>query len=103
MVFRCLPKGDPRRIEIAGTLEMSERTLQRRLEAEGTSFQRLVDDTRRELARQYLAQTDMSLADAAYLLGFGDRSSFFRASKRWFGASPRHYRIRLIGTQRAGA
>jgi AraC-like DNA-binding protein len=60
------------------------------------SFQRLLDDTRRELAQQYLGQTGVSLADATYLQGFGDKSSFFRASKRWFGISPRHYRIRLI-------
>jgi AraC-like DNA-binding protein len=81
--------------EVAAASEMSQRTLQRRLEVEGTSFQRLVDDTRRELAQQYLGQTDVSLADATYLLGFGDQSSFFRACKRWFGTSPRRYRIRL--------
>jgi AraC-like DNA-binding protein len=102
-IIRRLPESEPRRIEVASTLELSERTLQRRLEAEGTSFQRLVDDTRRELARQYFGQTDMSLADAAYLLGFGDRSSLFRASKRWFGTSPRHYRIRPVATRGAGA
>ena len=94
-IVRRLPYGEPRRAEVAAELEMSERTLQRRLEAEGTSFQRLVDDTRRELAQQYLGQTDVSLADATYLLGFGDLSSFFRAFKRWFGTSPRRYRIRL--------
>src|SRR5262249_55011293 len=44
-IIRCLPNGEPRRTEIASALEMSERTLQRRLEAEGTSFQRLLDDT----------------------------------------------------------
>jgi AraC-like DNA-binding protein len=92
-----LPNGEPGRTEIARALKMSERTLQRRLETEGTSFQRLLDDTRCELARQYLSQRDLSLADVAYLLGFGDQSSFFRASNRWFGTSPRHYRIRLIG------
>ena len=95
-IIRRLPDGEPRRTDIAGELEMSERTLQRRLEAEGTSFQRLLDNTRRELAQQYLAQTDFSLADAAYLLGFGDQGSLFRASKRWFGASPRPYRMRLL-------
>jgi AraC-like DNA-binding protein len=102
-IIRCLPDGEPRRTEIARALEMSERTLQRRLEAEGTSFQRLLDDTRRELAQQYLGQTDVSLADATCLLGFGDQSSFFRASKRWFGTSPRHYRIRLMGGSRVGS
>jgi AraC-like DNA-binding protein len=98
-IVRSLPHGKARRTEIASTLEMSERTLQRRLKAEATSFQRLLDDTRRELAQQYLGQTGVSLADATYLLGFGDQSSFFRASKRWFGISPRHYRIRLIGAR----
>jgi AraC-like DNA-binding protein len=96
-ILRRLPDGEPRRTEIASALEMSERTLQRRLKGEGTSFQRLLDDTRRELAQQYLAQTDLSLADACYLLGLGNLSSFFRASKRWFGTSPRQHRLRLIG------
>jgi AraC-like DNA-binding protein len=102
-IIRHLPDGEPRRAEIASTLEMSERTLQRRLEAEGTSFQRLLDDTRRELAQRYLGQTDMSLCDATYLLGFSNQSSFFRACKRWFGTSPRHYRIRLMGARRIGS
>jgi AraC-like DNA-binding protein len=102
-IIRQLPDGEPRRQEIASTLEMSDRTLHRRLEAEGTTFQRLLDDTRRELAQQYLGQTDVSLADATYLLGFGDQSSFFRACKRWFGTSPRLYRIRLMGARRVGS
>jgi len=97
-IIRRLPAGEPRRTEVAAALEISERGLQRRLQTEGTSFQRLLDDTRRELAQQYLGQTDVSLADATYLLGFGDRSSFFRACRRWFGTSPRRYRIRLIGS-----
>jgi AraC-like DNA-binding protein len=95
-IIRHLPHGEPRRTEIARELEMSGRTLQRHLEAEETSFERLLDDTRRELAQQYLGQTDVSLADATYLLGFRSQSSFVRASKRWFRTSPRHYRIRLM-------
>jgi len=102
-IIRRLPDGEPRRKDIAEALKMSERTLQRRLEAEGTSFQRLLDDTRRELAQQYLGQADVSVADTAYLLGFHDQSSFFRASKRWFGTSPRHYRARLIEARRIGS
>jgi AraC-like DNA-binding protein len=48
------------------------------------------------LAQHYLGQKEISLADTAYLLGFSDQSSFFRAVRRWFGSSPRHYRARLI-------
>jgi AraC-like DNA-binding protein len=96
-IIRRLPDGEPQRSDIAAALELSERSLQRRLEGEGTSFLRLLDDTRRELAQQYLGQPALSLADIAFLLGFADQSSFFRASRRWFGTSPRHYRIRLVG------
>jgi AraC-like DNA-binding protein len=102
-IIRQLPHGEPRRTEIASALQVSGRTLQRHLEAEGTSFERLLDDTRRELAQQYLGQTHVSLADAAYLLGFRSQSSFFRASKRWFGTSPRHYRIRLMRARPVGS
>jgi AraC-like DNA-binding protein len=102
-IISRLPDGEPGRTDVARALEMSERSLQRRLEEEGTSFLRLLDDTRRELARQYLGQTDVSIAEASFLLGFADQSSLFRASRRWFGISPRQYRIRLMGTRRAGS
>jgi len=95
VIIRHLTEGEPRRPKIATILGMSERTLQRRLAAEGISFQRLLDDTRRELAQHYLGQRNLSLADIAYLLGFTDQSSFFRAARRWFGTSPRDYRIRI--------
>jgi len=95
-IVRRLPDGEPRRDEIATELRMSERTLQRRLEGERTSFVQLLDDTRRELADQYLGRLHLSLAQAAYLLGFSDQSSFFRACRRWFKASPGEYRNRLL-------
>ena len=95
MIIRRLPDGEPRRDEIASELCMSERTLQRRLEEEGTSFMQLMDDTRRELAEQYLGRLQLSLAQAAYLLGFADQSSFFRACRRWFDLSPGQYRSQL--------
>jgi len=95
VIIRRLPEGEPRRDEIAGELCMSERTLQRRLEEEKTSFVQLLDDTRRELAEQYLGRLNLSLAQAAYLLGFADQSSFFRACRRWFDLSPGQYRSQL--------
>ena len=74
---------------------MSERTLQRRLEEEATSYVQLLDDTRRELADQYLGRLHLSLAQAAYLLGFAEQRSFFRACRRWFQLSPGQYRSQL--------
>jgi AraC-like DNA-binding protein len=97
VILKCLADGEPRRDSVARALGMSERTLQRRLKTEGHSFQQLRDDARKELAEKYMERADMSLAEAAYLLGFGDQSSFFRAVKRWFGTTPRGYRLRLAG------
>jgi AraC-like DNA-binding protein len=95
-IVRRLPDGEPRRDEVAVELCMSERTLQRRLEEEKTSFVQLLDDTRRELADQYLGRLHLSLGQAAYLLGFADQSSFFRACRRWFKVSPGQYRHQLL-------
>jgi AraC-like DNA-binding protein len=94
-ILRRLPDGEPRREDIAVELSMSERTLQRRLEEERTSFIQLLDDTRRELADQYLGRLHLSLGQAAYMLGFADQSSFFRACRRWFNVSPGQYRTLL--------
>jgi AraC-like DNA-binding protein len=81
---------------IAAALCMSSRTLQRRLEEEGTSFQKLRDDTRRELAQRFLREPgSKSLSRVAERLGFEDQSNLFRACKRWFGESPGQYRARL--------
>ncbi len=99
LIMRKLPEGEPKREEIAGALFMSERTLQRRLQIEGTSFHDLLDEVRRELAQQYLRQSRFSLAQAAYLLGFAEQSNFSRACKRWFELSPGQYRIRASSPQ----
>ena len=94
-IARSLHRGEPRREDIATKLALTDRTLQRRLQAEHTSFQQLLDDTRRELARTYLADDRHSLTDVAERLGFLDQSNFFRASKRWFGLPPGQYRQSL--------
>ncbi|MGH8353182.1 MAG: AraC family transcriptional regulator [Pseudomonas sp.] len=95
VLCRLLPQGEPRREAVAQALHLSQRTLQRRLQEEGASFQQLLDDTRRELAEQYLAQPNLTLLEIAYLLGFADPSNFFRAFRRWFDATPGEYRARL--------
>ena len=53
-------------------------------------------DTRKELAQHHLADRRVTLADIAYLLGYADQSTFFRASHRWFGYSPGEYRMRVL-------
>lgn len=88
-------RPEPRRGQIAKALRVSDRTLQRRLQAEGVSFQRLLDETRRELAQQYLRQPGHPLKRVAEQLGFEDPSNFFRACRRWFGVSPACYRGRF--------
>jgi AraC-like DNA-binding protein len=103
VIIRRLPDGEPRRDQVAGELRMSERTLQRRLDEEATSFIQLLDDTRRELAEQYLGRLHLSLAQAAYMLGFADQSSFFRACKRWFQVSPGQYRSQLLRHSAVGS
>lgn len=95
LIIARLPDGDLLRADIAKAMCLSERTLQRRLQEEGTSFNELVDETRRALADQYLRNNDLTLAQAGYMVGFADQSAFFRASKRWFGTSPGEYRSRL--------
>ena len=92
IIVSKLPDGEPRREQVAAALCMSDRTLLRRLQDDGTSYNQLLDSTRRELAQRYLRQKDLSLAQIAYLLGFADQSNLFRACKRWFDLSPSQYR-----------
>lgn len=94
-IIRRLHRGEPRRDQVAASLALADRTLQRRLHDEGTSFQQLLDEARRELAGQYLAEQRWALNQIADLLGFNDPSNFFRACKRWFGEPPGQHRRRL--------
>lgn len=98
-IIHRLHLGEPRREDIASSLAMADRTLQRRLRDEDTNFQQLLDDARRDLAQKYLAEDRYTLAQVADLLGFADQSNFFRANKRWFGVSPGQYRARLVGAE----
>ncbi|MGY8661385.1 AraC family transcriptional regulator [Bradyrhizobium sp. UFLA05-109] len=94
-VVRHLPDGAPSRSTIAAALNMSDHTFQRRLTSEGTSFSKLVDETRRELVQHHLTDTRLSSSEIAYLVGYADQSTFFRATHRWFGESPGEYRARV--------
>jgi AraC-like DNA-binding protein len=78
--------------DVAVELRVSTRTLQRRLLAEQITFQNLVEEARRELAQHYLMQSSLELNETAYLLGYEDPNSFFRAFHRWEGTTPGEWR-----------
>lgn len=94
LIAQKLHGSEPRREDIARLLCLGDRTLRRRLEEEGTSFRQILDDTRRELAQQYFALQRYSAGEIAYMLGFTDHGTLFRASRRWFGVSPKQYQAR---------
>lgn len=86
-------KGEvPELKTIAHNLAISVRNLQRELQTEGTSYQQLLDATRKELALRHLKKTDTPIHDVAFLLGFSEPSAFHRAFKRWTGKTPRAYK-----------
>jgi len=78
--------------DIASALHISSRTLQRRLQEEGRSFQRVLDEARHQLARHYLNNSYLELNEAAYLLGYEDGNSFVRAFRTWEGVPPARWR-----------
>lgn len=77
---------------VARELRLSKRTLQRRLTEDGITFQQLMEEARRELARHYLLHSSLDLNETAYLLGYEDANSFFRAFHEWEGTSPGEWR-----------
>lgn len=76
----------------ARALELTGRTLRRRLQDEGTSYQQVLDQVRYGLAREYLADRSLQLAEIASRLGYSNPGNFSIAFKRWHGSSPRHFR-----------
>lgn len=91
-IAQSLSDGVPKMPDVARRLGLGERTLQRRLGEQGLSFQKLVDEARRELAEGFLLQSDYSLAEVAFLTGFSEQSAFNRAFKRWMSQTPTAYR-----------
>ncbi len=85
---------------VARNLGFSRDTLRRRLRAEGTTFEQLLDELRQQLASDYLSSKKLSVNETAYLLGFSEPSAFSRAFKRWTGMSPRAH---ARGIPREGA
>lgn len=91
-LLEMLPAGQISIEEAADRLAMSKRSLQRRLAEESSSYQEVLNATRRELAHSYLSRSSASLVEIAYLLGFQDGNSFIRAFRGWTGQTPGEYR-----------
>jgi AraC-like DNA-binding protein len=89
---RRLEYGEPSQEEVAAVLNMSARTLQRRLGESGSTYKRILEETRHGLALTYLSAPENSLSDVTCLLGFSACSSFTRAFRRWTGLSPSAWR-----------
>lgn len=91
-IVHGLHGGEVTRDSIASKLNMSARTLQRRLDEHKLAFADLLDEVRAELAKNKLTGSELSLAEVGFLLGFSDQSAFSRAFKRWTGKTPKEYR-----------
>lgn len=87
-----LSSGEMSEEQMAKSLYMSQRTLQRKLNQQGTSYKKLLEQTRRELAVSYVRDKKRSLSEITFLLGFSEQSNFTRAFRRWQGVSPSEYR-----------
>lgn len=97
VIAHRLTDGEPTIAEAASDLGTSSRTLQRELQAAGTSFRQVLETVRRNLAARYLKDTNLSLTEIAFLLGFSELSAFSRAATVWFGEAPRNYRRKATG------
>lgn len=95
VVLPLLSLGVPTLDDVAAALGLSARTLSRRLADEGMTFRQVVEKLRQDLAKHYLADPALPLAEVAFLLGFSDQSSFGTAFRRWTGETPRNYRMEL--------
>lgn len=98
-LYRVLMRGEKARLErVAADLAVSPRRLQYRLRDENTTFNRLLEQARKETAIHYLEQTEVPISDIAFILGFSEQSGFNHAFRRWTGMSPKVYRQQHMAT-----
>lgn len=96
-IAQRLSEGEPTIADAAADFAVSARTLQRELQAAGTTFSQVLESVRRTMAERYLKDTGLSLTEIAFLLGFSELSAFSRAASAWFGTPPRLYRRKSTG------
>jgi AraC-like DNA-binding protein len=97
MILLAKPGEFPTVEQAAQRLNLSTRTLHRRLRAEGRSFRELLDEVRFQLAREYLAATNLPVSEISWLLGYTEPGNFSHAFKRWSGLAPRAFRKQEAG------
>lgn len=98
MLADLLARGEANADAACRRLKLSRRTLQRRLKAEKTSFQKVLREVRAELAVRYLRDTRLKALEVAMLLGYSNISSFTTAFKSWYDMSPAEYRQKILAT-----
>lgn len=92
IILENLPDGQVTDAMVARELNLSERSMQRRLQERQTTFRSLLDSVREMVAKQYIRNPMNRMSDIAFLLGFSEQSAFSRAFKKWTGKSPVEYR-----------
>jgi AraC-like DNA-binding protein len=95
IILENLPDGQVTDRLVASELNLSERSMQRRLKEHQTTFRYLLDGVREMVAKQYIENPMNRMSDIAFLLGFSEQSAFSRAFKKWTGKSPVEYRNSL--------
>ena len=94
LIVDRIEKGAPRLAEIASELKMSGKTLERRLGQRNTTFSKVTEDVRQELAKTYLSETDFRVEQIAYLVGYTEAAALVRAFRKWTGTTPMQFRQR---------
>ena len=90
-IIKAIQNGEPTLEQVARTLALSPRTLHRRLAEKGLVFKVVLQEMRLQLARQYLKEKRLTLAEIALLLGYSEQSAFTRAFRQWTGKTPLQY------------
>lgn len=91
-IKRALASGNPDVARVAQEIGLSVRTLQRRIMEEGKTFRTLLNESKLELASQFLSDPSIDIKEVAYLLGYDDTNSFHRAFREWEGVTPTQWR-----------
>jgi AraC-like DNA-binding protein len=91
-LLEALPGGGVKMGAVAKRIGMSQRSLQRHLEIEGQNYKNLLQSIRLNLSKHYLQNTTLPTAEIAFLLGFEEPNSFFRAFRSWTGTTPEQFR-----------